>query len=191
MKLVDRCLQSEALKRKLQGLNELKDIVKSVTYGSERNKSIVILLLFRKPGSRKKNCSKKYIWSTATFNLSKNLKSFSGISSMNPYCKSTICRDYIKLPRKETTKAEYHCTSCSKKCLISSKNLMWTSSSIVFYNLIFLSFSMKISTFSIKWASFLTTSPKTKLEASSKASFWDKSSMKVSTNTPPKNTLKS
>ena len=40
MKLVDRCLQSEALKRKLQGLNELKDIVKSVTYGSERNKSI-------------------------------------------------------------------------------------------------------------------------------------------------------
>lgn len=40
MKLVDGCLQSEALKRKLQGLNELKDIVKSVTYGSERNKSI-------------------------------------------------------------------------------------------------------------------------------------------------------
>lgn len=41
MKLVDRCLQSETLKRKLQGLNELKDIVKSVTYGSERNKAIV------------------------------------------------------------------------------------------------------------------------------------------------------
>ena len=40
MKLVDRCLQSEALKRKLQGLNELKDIVKSVTFGSERNKFI-------------------------------------------------------------------------------------------------------------------------------------------------------
>lgn len=41
MKLVDKCLQSETLKRKLQGLNELKDIVKSVTYGSDRNKSIV------------------------------------------------------------------------------------------------------------------------------------------------------
>ena len=44
MRLVDRCLQSEALKRKLQGLNELKDIVKSVTYGSERNKFIVIFI---------------------------------------------------------------------------------------------------------------------------------------------------
>jgi hypothetical protein len=50
MKLVDRCLQSEALKRKLQGLNELKDIVKSVTYGSERNKFIVGLCLCRKTG---------------------------------------------------------------------------------------------------------------------------------------------
>ena len=34
MKLVDRCLMSEALKRKLQGLNELKDIIKSLTYSS-------------------------------------------------------------------------------------------------------------------------------------------------------------
>jgi hypothetical protein len=34
MKLVDKCLQSEALKRKLQGLSELKDIVKSLTYSS-------------------------------------------------------------------------------------------------------------------------------------------------------------
>lgn len=32
MKLVDSCLQSESLKKKLQGLNELKDIVKSVIY---------------------------------------------------------------------------------------------------------------------------------------------------------------
>lgn len=50
MRLVDRCLQSQALKRKLQGLNELKDIVKSVTYGSERNKFIVIVFLCRKTG---------------------------------------------------------------------------------------------------------------------------------------------
>lgn len=40
MKLVDSCLQSESLKKKLQGLNELKDIVKSVTYVSEKNKWI-------------------------------------------------------------------------------------------------------------------------------------------------------
>jgi hypothetical protein len=40
MKLVDKCLQSESLKRKLQGLNELKDVVKSLTYSSERNKGI-------------------------------------------------------------------------------------------------------------------------------------------------------
>ena len=45
MKLVDKCLESEALKRKLQGINELKDIVKSVTYGSERNKFIVYYVL--------------------------------------------------------------------------------------------------------------------------------------------------
>ena len=40
MKLLDSCLQSESLKKKLQGLNELKDIVKSVTYVSEKNKWI-------------------------------------------------------------------------------------------------------------------------------------------------------
>ena len=40
MKIVDKCLQSESLKRKLQGLNELKDIVRSLTTSSERNKSI-------------------------------------------------------------------------------------------------------------------------------------------------------
>lgn len=34
MKLVDKCLQSEALKRKLQGLNELKDVVKSLNFSS-------------------------------------------------------------------------------------------------------------------------------------------------------------
>jgi hypothetical protein len=34
MKLVDKCLMSESLKRKLQGLNELKDVVKSLTYSS-------------------------------------------------------------------------------------------------------------------------------------------------------------
>lgn len=50
MKLVDRCLQSESLKRKLQGLNELKDVVKSLTYSSERNKGIVLPHLLRKPG---------------------------------------------------------------------------------------------------------------------------------------------
>lgn len=40
MKLVDSCLQSESLKKKLQGINELKDIVKSVTYVSEKNQWI-------------------------------------------------------------------------------------------------------------------------------------------------------
>lgn len=40
MKLVDSCLQSESLKKKLQGLNELKDIVRSVTYVSEKNRWI-------------------------------------------------------------------------------------------------------------------------------------------------------
>lgn len=69
MKLVDGCLQSEALKRKLQGLNELKDIVKSVTYGSERNKSIVLLLLFRNIGLYSKNYLKRFIWSIVMFSL--------------------------------------------------------------------------------------------------------------------------
>lgn len=40
MKLADSCLQSESLKKKLQGINELKDIVRSVTYVSEKNKWI-------------------------------------------------------------------------------------------------------------------------------------------------------
>lgn len=62
MKLVDRCLQSETLKRKLQGLNELKDIVKSVTYGSDRNKSIVSVLLGRKAGSGRRGCSRRSTW---------------------------------------------------------------------------------------------------------------------------------
>jgi hypothetical protein len=34
MKLADICLQSEAIKNKLLGLNELKDIVRSVTYSN-------------------------------------------------------------------------------------------------------------------------------------------------------------
>ena len=83
MKLVDRCLQSEALKRKLQGLNELKDIVKSVTYGSERNKSIVIIILVRNTGSASRIYSKRSIFSTAMFNSSKNQKNFSDFLSMN------------------------------------------------------------------------------------------------------------
>lgn len=40
MKLADICLQSQAIKNKLLGLNELKDIVRSVTYTSEKNKYI-------------------------------------------------------------------------------------------------------------------------------------------------------
>jgi hypothetical protein len=40
MKLVDCCLHSEAIKNKLQGLSELKDIVKSLSYGCERNREI-------------------------------------------------------------------------------------------------------------------------------------------------------
>lgn len=50
MRLVDLCLQSEAIKNKLQGLNELKDIVRSVTYVTEKNKYIVKYLLFRDNG---------------------------------------------------------------------------------------------------------------------------------------------
>jgi hypothetical protein len=34
MKLVSQCLQSDNLKRKLQGLNELKDIARSVIHTS-------------------------------------------------------------------------------------------------------------------------------------------------------------
>lgn len=34
MKLAENCLQSEAIKNKLLGLNELKDIVRSVTYSN-------------------------------------------------------------------------------------------------------------------------------------------------------------
>lgn len=44
MKLVEICLQSEAIKSKLLGLNELKDIVRSVSYTSEKNKYIVIFI---------------------------------------------------------------------------------------------------------------------------------------------------
>lgn len=40
MRLADICLQSEAIKNKLLGLNELKDIVRSVTYVSDKNKYI-------------------------------------------------------------------------------------------------------------------------------------------------------
>lgn len=61
MKLVDKCLQSQSLKRKLQGLNELKDVVKSLTYSSQRNKGIVIIFLFRKHGLNNKNYLKKFI----------------------------------------------------------------------------------------------------------------------------------
>ena len=65
MKLVDRCLVSEALKRKLQGLNELKDIIKSLTYSSERNKTIVKPFLLRKSGSVSRNSLKKFTLPTA------------------------------------------------------------------------------------------------------------------------------
>ena len=40
MRLADACLQSQTIKSKLQGLNQLKDIVRSVTYVSEKNKYI-------------------------------------------------------------------------------------------------------------------------------------------------------
>jgi hypothetical protein len=77
MKLVDKCLQSESLKRKLQGLNELKDVVKSLTYSSERNKGIVLPSPFRKPGLRNRNCSRRSTSAIATCNSSKNHKSSS------------------------------------------------------------------------------------------------------------------
>jgi hypothetical protein len=66
MKLVDKCLQSESLKRKLQGLNELKDVVKSLTYSSERNKGIVRHCPLRKPGSRRNASSRRSTSRTAT-----------------------------------------------------------------------------------------------------------------------------
>ena len=54
MKLVDSCLESEALKKRLQGLNELKDIVKSVIYTTEKNRWIVIFNFnIEKLGKRK------------------------------------------------------------------------------------------------------------------------------------------
>ena len=74
MKLVDRCLVSEALKRKLQGLNELKDIIKSLTYSSERNKTIVKPFLFRKSGSVSRNFLKKFTLPTAMCSSLKNPK---------------------------------------------------------------------------------------------------------------------
>lgn len=50
MKIADYCLQSEAIKNKLLGLNQLKDIVRSVMYTSEKTKYIVTFLLCRKNG---------------------------------------------------------------------------------------------------------------------------------------------
>jgi hypothetical protein len=40
MRVVDSCLQSEAIKSKLRGLSELKDIVKSLNSISSKNKEI-------------------------------------------------------------------------------------------------------------------------------------------------------
>ena len=61
MRLVDSCLQSEAIKNKLQGLNELKDIVRSVTYTSEKNKYIVKYFLFRNNGLERVKSLRKFI----------------------------------------------------------------------------------------------------------------------------------
>jgi hypothetical protein len=40
MKLVSQCLESDTLKRKLQGLHELKDIVRGISHISERTKTV-------------------------------------------------------------------------------------------------------------------------------------------------------
>lgn len=77
MKLVDKCLQSESLKRKLQGLNELKDVVKSLTYSSERNKGIVTRPPLRRHGSRTNASSRRSTSRTATCSSSRSPRSFS------------------------------------------------------------------------------------------------------------------
>ncbi len=40
-RVVEQCFKSEALKKKLQGMNELKEILKSMNYGSSRDSQIV------------------------------------------------------------------------------------------------------------------------------------------------------
>lgn len=42
MSLVELNFEHESLKKRLQGLNELKEVVKTLTFGSTRNKKIVI-----------------------------------------------------------------------------------------------------------------------------------------------------
>lgn len=92
MVIVSKCLVSESLKRKLQGLNELKDIVRSLTHSSERNKQIVLyrLTIIRKLGLKAKKYSIKYTCSIAMFSSSKKAKTSSAISSVKTFsrCKT-------------------------------------------------------------------------------------------------------
>lgn len=76
MKYVETCLLSDALKNKLQGLRELKDIVKSIIYVSEKNRYIVNILLHRKIGSITIKYLKKFTLLTVMFSSSKPQRVF-------------------------------------------------------------------------------------------------------------------